>query len=210
MEFIKRIKLWIILGLMALVSGVVFGVWFMPSKAENSERLGEWRQKVTEVQGVKQEDLRNEADIKQMQALKQQYSQDLKRLKELLKEKDDLLERAIPNPEGEEGPLEAGRWKILYDQQMTALQRELNKSFPSSSVTVARRYYGPEWPTAQEMRQEGKNYWRQRLLFEALAEANSVRTTVLAFSGFQFTGTPERLLHPSHNELFDPVAFQME
>ena len=213
MEVMKRFKFWIIIGLLVLVSGVVFAVGFIPSRKRNSAQLADWKVKVDNVGKLVGKKLHSEEDIEQTRQLTEQYRQDLGELKGMLKERADLLQQYIPDPETNEGrPMEGGEWKLVYAAAMKALGEEVAKSFKSASpgLVIANDYSGGIWPSAAEMRSAAKDYWLQRCLFEALASANDRRMVVPEFSRFGMRTAPERLLHPAHGELFQPIGFEMQ
>lgn len=212
MEFIMRMKFWIALGLLVLVSGVVFGVWFVPARGKSSSLMDDWQQKADEVHTLAQQPRApNQEAISQARGLKDDYERDLQQVMQKLQERDRLLERYIPDPaDSSEKAVEPGKWKGIYDEQMTALEEDIRKSFAvASQGLVVRKYYGDDWPSAEEMRREAKRYWMQRYLMQSLAEANDERMVVPVLSGFAFVDRPERLLHPSHGQLFRPWAFEL-
>lgn len=212
MEFIMRMKFWIALGLLVLVSGVVFGVWFVPARGKSSSLMDDWERKAGEVHTLAQQPRApNQEAIGQARGLKDDYERDLQQVMQKLQERDRLLERYIPDPaDNSEKAVEPGKWKGIYDEQMTALDEDIRKSFAvASQGLVVRKYYGDDWPPVDEMRREAKRYWMQRYLMQSLAEANDERMVVPVLTSFAFVEKPERLLHPSHGELFRPWAFEL-
>ncbi len=212
MEFIMRMKFWIALGLLVLVSGVVLGVWFVPARGKSSSLMEDWQRKAGEVHTLAQQQRApNQEAISQARGLKDDYERDLQQVMQKLQERDQLLERYMPDPaDNSEKAVEPGKWKGIYDEQMTALEEDIRKSFAvASQGLVVRTHYGDDWPPVEEMRREAKRYWMQRYLLQALAEANDERMAVPVLSSFTFLERPERLLHPSHGELFRPWAFEL-
>ncbi len=210
MDFIIRMKFWIAVGALVLISGVVFGVWFVPARGDNSVQMAAWQQKAAKVADLARREVHNSGDVQNLQDLATAYRKDLEGITEGLGKQDQLLEQHFVDSEtGDElGP---GTWKDVYAEKMDALEEEINKSFLlAPDQPVIRKYYGSERPDEREMRQEEKQYWLQKYIMESLGASNKVRMVVPVFSELQLLPRPERLLHPSHGDLFEPTAFQID
>jgi len=210
MDFIVRMKFWIAVGALVLISGVVFGVWFVPARRDNSAQMAAWQRTATNVASRARGEVHNKADIQNLQDLATAYRKALDGITEDLVKRDQLLEQHFVDAEtGDElGP---GTWKDVYAEKMDALAEEISKSFLlAPEQPVIRKYYGSERPDEREMRAEEKQYWLQKYIMDSLAAANKVRMVVPVFSELHLLPQPERLLHPSHGELFEPTAFQID
>jgi len=212
MEFVRRMKFWIGLGILVLAGGVVLGVWFVPTWRANAASMSEWEQTVGDVQGLDELTLHNQADVKSAQDLTQALQKQLEEAEKALQAKTAILRQYLPDPEtgGPGKPLEAGIWKVVYEQNMDDLEQRVSESFLTVGGSIIfRQYWGESWPTQEEMRDEAKLYWLQRYLLEALTSANEDRMVVPTLSSFNLFASPDRLLNPSHGRLFWPVGFQM-
>jgi len=210
MDFIVRMKFWIAVGALVLISGFVFGVWFVPARRDNSAQMAAWQRTAASVASRAQGEVHNNGDVQNLQDLATAYREDLEGITEGLGKQGQLLEQHFVDSEtGDElGP---GTWKDVYTEKMDALEEEINKSFLlAPGRPVIRKYYGSERPDEREMREEEKQYWLQKYVMESLAASNKVRMIVPVFSELQLLPRPERLLHPSHGELFEPTAFQID
>ncbi len=211
MDFIVRMKFWVAVGALVLISGVVFGVWFVPAGRKNHAQMAAWKQKADNVASFAQKErIPGAQDVQNLGDLAAAYKSDLAAITEGLAKEDALLEQHFVDAEtGDE--LSPGTWKVVYGEKMDALEEEIHKSFLSTpDQPILRKFYGTEWPDQQEMRQEEKQYWVQKYIMEALAASNKVRMVVPVFSQLQLVDRPERLLHPSEGQLFEPRAFQIE
>jgi hypothetical protein len=216
MDFVKRMKFWIGVGLLVLVSGVVFGVWFLPARARSGRGAASWREKVQGVESMATpqglEQLHSEADVQSAEQVKEQLEQQLSRAKEMVAEQDRLLEDHIPDPDtGECVTREGGAWKLIYGKQMENLEADIRKSFVVAPTGLVRaKSYGDAWPGEEEMKTESKNYWVQRYVLEALAAANSKRMVVPILNGFRLVDKPDRLLHPTHATMYQLHPFEIQ
>jgi len=209
-------KFWIVIGLLLLISGVGFGVWFVPLKKEAGSQVAAWEQKARTAKQLadKAEQLHGRADIEEAGKLKAAYHEQLKDVMGALEEKGKLLQRFIPDPEtGQELQHEGGVWKVIYEQQMNALEQEVRKSFAVAPPSFVLRQSWPSgrWPSEDEMKEGAKMYWLQKyLLLEALADTNRARMIVPVFDSFKLLARPERLLMSTHGTLFQPQGFEIQ
>ena len=213
MEFIKRMKVWIALGLLVAASGVVLGFWFVPARSESSKKLSELRgdkEKVATL--VSKQAVHGEPDVKAIEQTKQQLEAQLAKARQLLLERDALLEEYIPDENGVKEPREPGAWKLVYDERMNALEDEIRRVFPNSpsGPIVVRKHWGDEWPTPEEVRRETKNDWIQYYLFQALAKVNDLRVVIPTLRSFSMPEQPERLLDTGEENMFRPWPFEFE
>jgi hypothetical protein len=212
MEYVKKYRFWIVVGLLVVVSGVVFAVGFLPTREQNAQKMAEWRSKAQDARDLAKKDQRTEGDVEQAQELKGEYQQDWNQLRSMLAERVKMLDQYIPDPQtGRQAPLEGGDWKFVYTGAMEALEDEICKSFGSAaSPLIEVKDYATIWPEPVEMRAQATNYWLQRYLLQALASVNDVRTVVPSLEGFGFRTSVERVLHPAHSEFFTPVGFTLD
>lgn len=214
MELIKRMKLWIAIGAVVVASGVAFGVWFLPLRKQASVQASEWAQKAAGVEAIvgKIQSLRTESAVQEARKAKEANEAQLSSVTAAIQERDKLLERYIPEPEtNAESAHEGGVWKILYAKQVKALNDDIRKSFQSApDPIVSPKDYGDRWPDEPEMVAQAKNYWIQRYLLEALADANKARMVVPVLKSFSLPSRPDRLLLATHGTMFRPVAFQFQ
>jgi hypothetical protein len=212
MEFVRRMKFWIGLGILVLAGGVVLGVWFVPTWRANAASMSNWEETVGDVQGLDEMTLHNGHDVKSAQDLTQALQKQLEEAEKALQAKTAILRQYLPDPDtgGPGKPLEGGLWKDAYERNMDDLEQGVRESFLTvGGDIILRQYWGEGWPTQEEMRDEAKLYWLQRYLLEALASANEDRMVVPTLSGFSLFASLDRLLNPSHGQLFRPVGFQM-
>ncbi len=209
MDAIIRNKFWVALGALVLISGVVFGVVFVPATGKNNQEMDVWVQQADEVRSYTQKDLRSPESVNKAKELKTAYEDDMGRVTAIFEQQDGLLDEPFVDPETGEVP-EAARWKEIYGKKMDELAEEIGKSFaPESSSLVIRTVWGTEWPTPAQIDKAEKDYWLQKRIMGALASVNAVRKVVPTFARFNFLSAPDRLLHPSHGEIFEPIPFEV-
>jgi len=212
MDAIKRLKFWIALGLLVVVSGVVLGVWFVPARKQSATTLSDWRSKEKEVESYGgRTDVRGPADVDALKTLQEGYEQQRAQARELLEEWDKLLEDYIPDDDGSRHEMEGGEWKFAYAARMDALEEDVQSSFPSAPENVVTRVdFGAAWATQEEMVQEAKRYWVQRYLLDAIMEVNKVSDVIPRLKGFHLIDRPDRLLSADDATMFRPIAFEFQ
>jgi len=215
MDFITRNKFWIGVGLLVLVAGVAFGVLFVPVRARNSRQAADIRRKAESVADYKSSSrIVNEQWIQQAEQDAKKWQQEINQIRRQLETLDSAIEQMFKDPDNpqRDDPLEAGMWKMVYKDKVRALREAGERSFKVFGVdALATTEYGDEWPPSEEMRREEKKYWVQKHILDALAGLNQAkaRPVVPVFDDFRFVQKPERLLHPSHNSIFRPIAFEL-
>jgi hypothetical protein len=215
MDFITRNKFWIGVGLLVLVAGVAFGVFFVPVRAGNSRRAAEIRRKAQSVADYKGSSrIVNQQWIQQADQSAEEWQEEIRQIGRELETQDSAIEQLFKDPDnpGRDDPLEAGMWKMVYREKVRSLRdlgRRAFKVFGDEALVTTE--YGDEWPPSDEMRREEKKYWVQEIVVGTLAGLNEGRTRpiVPVFDSFSFIQKPERLLHSSHNDTFRPIAFEL-
>ncbi|MFO7956977.1 MAG: hypothetical protein R6X33_07730 [Candidatus Brocadiia bacterium] len=215
MDLITRNKFWIGVGLLVLVAGVAFGVFFVPVRAGNTRRAAEIRRKAQSVAEYKDKSgIVNQRWIEQAERSVEEWQEEIRQIGRKLETQDSAIEQLFKDPDnpGREDALEAGMWKMVYRENIRSLRETGRRAFKVfGDQALVTTEYGDEWPPSEEMRREEKKYWVQKLIVEALAGLNreSGRPVVPVFDSFSFVQEPERLLHPSHNNIFKPVPFEI-
>lgn len=215
MDFITRNKFWIGVGLLVLVAGVAFGVFFVPVRAGNSRRAAEIRRKAESVAEYKGSSrVVNERWIQQAEQSAEQWQQEIQRIRRQLETQDSAIEQMFKDPDNPErkDSLEAGMWKMVYREHVRELRETARRAFKVfGEDALVTTQYGDEWPPSEEMRREEKKYWVQKLVVDTLSRLNEdrPRPVVPVFDSFSFVQKPERLLHPSHSNTFRPIAFEL-
>ncbi len=214
MDFVKRNVFWIVVALVVVVAGVAFGALFVPERADNTRFEEEIRQRADSVATHRQSPrVVNEQWIQQAEQQADMWREEIERIRGQLQQEAGTI-RQLFRDEGhpDDEPLEAGMWKMVYREkvrELTQLGEESFKVFNPDGLVVTE--YGDEWPPDEEMRQQELKYWIQRHLVGALADLNidKGRPVVAAFDEFQFFESPDRLLHPSHGDIFRPIPFRI-
>lgn len=212
MDAIKRMKFWIVAGLIVIAGGVVLGVWFAPAREKSASSLREWRTKESKVKsyGEKINGVRGSLDIDAAKELREDYDQQLGQAKQLLAEWDKLLEDYIPDLDGTPRQLDRGAWSLVYDTKMAELEDEAQRTFPVAPAPIVSKREFQAWPSDQEMRDEAKRYWVQHYLLEAIGKANKVSDIIPTLKRFALVERPDRLLGVDDASMFRPIAFEFQ
>jgi len=209
MMFIARMRFWLVLGL-AVLGGVVLLAFAGRAIAANSGKVAGLQKRRKEL-GDAANDLRNQADIKNVEALGQDYQGQLEDVHQLLLERDRQLERVFTEDarpdgayRGESEPLGYGRWKPVCEEMRARLVHQLKQSVlkaPREGLLA----FGPlpeQWPTVDDMHWREKRYWIQEAVVSAIARLNVGRLKkVPVFRSFRFSReTPDYYMHPAHEQ----------
>ncbi|NLW49454.1 MAG: hypothetical protein GXY85_01240 [Candidatus Brocadiaceae bacterium] len=212
MDMIRRMKFWIALGLLVVVSGVVLGVWYRDARETSAREASDFQSKVQRAKSFStKSDIRSPLDVQAVAEAQKQYEEQLRMANELLAEKGKLLEQHIPDRNGEIRPVAAHEWKDVYDYQMRRLEEDVQANFPIAPQTVVvSATLGDDYPTPDIRRAETKRYWVQRYLLQAMIKVNRDSDVIPTLKSFTFGGRPDRLLSADDATMFQPIAFEFE
>jgi len=212
MGALLRSKFWVGVGVVALASVLVFLLGAMPMMQRNHRRLGTLSSRADELERILREGAKNEQEVRQQKEIADKLQQQYQELLDNIRQRDALLERRFSDPEsGREGPLESGRWKIVYERKMAELRQKLLDSvvLARGSDLLVQRQLGAQWLAVEQMHGYEKEYWIQEAIVDAIAELNAEAKVVPVFDRFAFTQAPERHLVPSHETDFSCAAFEL-
>ncbi len=213
MGALLRAKLWIGLGLILVVSLLLFLLGAMPRMRSNNQLLQALTARAEELERFTKAGSKNELWIDQQKDIANKLQEQVHAIESRLLERDALLERRFDDPEYEkEGPLEYGRWMFVYKHNMTALREKLAKSVTLVTVPdpLVEARLGLVWLSVNDMHQLEKQYWMQKAIVDAIADLNAEARRVPVFGGFRFLGRPERYMSPSHMVNFTCAAFGLD
>lgn len=216
MSFVAKMKFWIAMVALALVAVLTFVFLTFPVMADNGSKVDELERRAKELKRYSSgKDVKNEKWLEQAGKQIEEGEVDLEDVRSLLVERDALLERRFDDPDNPhiEPPLEPGRWKIVYKQNMLRLQDRLvehvQRAGRSGGILPMVRFTKDDWPSEAVMHTEEKRYWVLEAIVDACCESNKDRMVVPILLSVSFQNAPEQVLQPSHRMDFDCLAFRL-
>jgi len=212
MGSLLRSKIVIGIGVVALAAllMIIFGV--VPARRENNRKFRTLEDRAEELETAARKGVKNPEWVKEQEGRQDELKGQNKALMQDLKLSDDLLERHFDDPETKEpGPLEFGRWKMVYLRKMDDLTERLydNVEGISSANPLVRDDPGVKWLEPKQYHPYEKKYWMQEAIVDCLVKANKgVSKSVRVFDGLTLAKKAERFMHPSHKTLFSVMPFE--
>ncbi len=215
-NFLKQNKFWFALGLLVIIAGATFGAVFLPSRGQSEELTHQVQSKAQKVSSYRSG----------AKAVNREWIENAKRQQELwqkeLQEVDQLLSQRYqwlgghfqdPDNPGQDQLLAPEMWLMVHADKVEEMQQLLKENFPdASSAMLPLGRHGPaSSPSPVQMLQEETRYWVLQAIVEALGALNkgADEPVIDTLEDIAFAGEPERLLHPSHDSVFKPVAYQV-
>ncbi|MFO8008686.1 MAG: hypothetical protein R6V05_13225 [Candidatus Brocadiia bacterium] len=216
MSFLKRNKFWFALGLLVVVAGVTFGAVFLPSRGQSEKLTRDVKSKAQTVTGyqTKSEGVSEEwiSHVKKQQEL---WREELQEVDQWLSERYQWLDRHFEDPDnpGQDRLLASEMWRMVYADKLEEMQALLKENFPdTSSSLLPLNTYGPSQALSRnQMLRDETKYWILQAIIETLGPLHkgTEEPVIHSLGEISFLPQPERLVHPSHEAVFQPVAFQL-
>jgi hypothetical protein len=212
-------KFWIGIGVATIMAVIFITVVVLPAARENNDRFDLLQERVEKLERYAREKVKNERWIEQEREKHRRLQEQLENLREELLERDGLLEKHFGDTAGgeeEEGPLEFGRFIVVYEDRMKELKKKLENSVEviDSDRPLVEAELGNTWQPAARLHEYEKQYWIQEAVVNAISRANAGGGNIIipVFISFQFIESPGRYLCPIHedDEMFDVHPFELK
>ena len=203
MAFFMKIKFWLLVLAVLVLSAISYFTLAAPLKRQNKAQLEALEKRARELRGYIGGDLKNPSTIEQVTRQTEEAAKEVEKVYDLLEERDQVLEKPFADSEGK--PItDPGLWLKEYKYRMDNLQERWRKAGVSVRGTAVIEYdFGNSLPRAREIQREQKLYWIQEGLLSAIEELHESQGKIMpVLYNFEFVKGNKgyRLMHPAHGD----------
>jgi hypothetical protein len=214
MGVLFRSKLFIAAVVLAVIVLAIGGFMVLKAMGKNNQAFATLEDRKKRLEGLLTQGVKNDAAINQQRERKEKLNEQLNDIKMELAKADEVLEAYFDDPRtGDKGPIDFGRWRVVYYEKMNELTRRLVESVETvtTATPIVVEQVDDKWREHEKLHPLEKRYWVQDAIVKCLAQANANKDSpmVPVFDSFKFLSAPERLLHPSHETLFTTIPFEI-